>query len=164
MMTHANQLFDQGKSAEAELRFREALAIRKKVSGNEDPLVAVLLSGLGTALNRQDKLTDAETMYRECLTIREKKLPDMWYTFYTQTLLGGSLFAQKKYADAEPLLISGYEGINHRQDQLSAGKSQLKEALRRLVQLYEETNRPDEAAKWKQKLAELEQPKSEQSK
>ena len=32
----------------------------------------------------------------------------------------------------------------------------LKEALRRLVQLYEETNRPEEANKWKQELAEFE--------
>lgn len=30
------------------------------------------------------------------------------------------------------------------------------EAIKRLVQLYDETNRPDEAAKWKEKLAALE--------
>jgi hypothetical protein len=41
-------------------------------------------------------------------------------------------------------------------------KPRLKEALQRLVQLYEATGRPDRAAEWKQKLADFDtsQPKS----
>ena len=39
----------------------------------------------------------------------------------------------------------------------ASGKVRLKEALQRLVQLYEETNRPEKAAEWRQKLAEIDQ-------
>lgn len=42
----------------------------------------------------------------------------------------------------------------------AVGKPRLKETLQRLVQLYEATGRPDQAAEWKQKLAEFEKPAS----
>jgi hypothetical protein len=115
----------------------------------------VILSGLGTARLQQGKFAEGEEAYRECLAIRERKLPDAWFTFYTRTLLGGSLLGQKKYDDAAPILLSGYEGMKQREATIPASKSILKEALKRLVQLYEETHRPDEAAQWKQKLEEL---------
>jgi hypothetical protein len=76
--------------------------------------------------------------------------------FNTRSLLGGSLLGQKKYAEAEPLLRSGYEGMKVREDEMpAAGTIRLVQALERLVQLYEDTARPDEAAQWKQKLAEF---------
>jgi hypothetical protein len=91
----------------------------------------------------------------------EKKLPDDWQMFNAQSLLGGCLLGQKKVAEAEPLLLSGYEGMKQREDKIPAGgKPRLKEALQRLVQLYETTDRTDQAAAWKQKLAELEQAES----
>jgi hypothetical protein len=40
----------------------------------------------------------------------------------------------------------------------AAGKPRLQEALQRLVQLCEATGRTDQAAEWKQKLAEFEKP------
>jgi hypothetical protein len=74
-------------------------------------------------------------------------------------MLGGSLLGQKKYAEAEPLLLSGYQGMKQREDKIPAeGKPRLKEAQRRLVQLYEATGRPDKAAEWKKKLDEADAP------
>lgn len=61
-----------------------------------------------------------------------------------------------RHAEAEPLLLSGYEGMKQRKDQIPVvGRPRLKEALQRLVQLYGATNRPDQAAEWKKKLAEF---------
>jgi hypothetical protein len=54
---------------------------------------------------------DAEPLLREFLTICAKQEPDAWTTFNTMSLLGGALLGQKKYADAEPLLVKGYEGM-----------------------------------------------------
>ena len=48
-----------------------------------------------------------------------KALPDDWRTFNARSLLGGSLLGQKKYAEAEPLLLSGYEGMKQREDKIS---------------------------------------------
>ena len=43
-------------------------------------------------------------------SIREKRLPDDWLTFSARNALGENLMAHKQYAEAEALLISGYDG------------------------------------------------------
>ncbi len=56
----------------------------------------------------------AERVVRDCLAICEKSQPDDWMTFNTRSLLGGSLLGQKKYVEAEPLILSDYEGTKAR--------------------------------------------------
>ncbi len=69
-------------------------------------------------------------------------------------MLGGALLGQKKYADAEPLLLSGYEGMKQRAAQIpSQGQVRVTEALERLVQLYEATGQTEQAAAWRKQLA-----------
>jgi hypothetical protein len=46
--------------------------------------------------------------------IREINQPDDWQSFDTRSLLGSALAGQKKFVEAEPLLVSGYEGMKHR--------------------------------------------------
>ena len=75
--------------------------------------------------------------------------PDAWTTFNTQSLLGGALLGQQKYADAEPLLLAGYQGMKQRQQSIPPpGRSRLPEAALRLVQLYEAQDKKDEVARW----------------
>jgi hypothetical protein len=122
--------------------------------------VAYTLLILATVFERQGKLADAEPQCRECLAIFEAKSPDHYRVFEARGLVGACLLAQKKYADAEPLLLSGYEGLKAREDTApKVIRLKLKPTLRDLVQLYEETGRPERAAEWKQKLAEFEKPK-----
>jgi hypothetical protein len=72
-------------------------------------------------------------------------------------MLGGSLLGQKKFAEAEPLLRSGYEGMKQREDRMPAeGRARLQENLQRLVRLYEATGQPEKAAECNQKLVEFE--------
>ena len=114
------------------------------------------LGSLGLNLLEQQKPADAEPVLRECLLIREKTQPDAWTTFNTKSLLGGSLLGQKNYADAEPLLLSGYEGIKEREAKIPLqGKPRLTEAMERLVQLYDAWSKPDQAAAWRKSLEEL---------
>jgi len=158
-----NLLVQLGKWAEAETWYREALAMRRKLSGDNDLAVANALAPLTLTLLRQEKFAAAEPLARECLALREKKIPGHWLTFDTRSLPGSSLLGQKKNAEAEPLLLAGYEGMQQREDKIPAnGKPRLHEALQRLVQLYESTGRPDQAAEWKQKLAEIEKAQTEQ--
>jgi serine/threonine protein kinase/Tfp pilus assembly protein PilF len=142
----------QGKFAEAETVYREALAMRRKLLGSEHPGVANLLGGLAEVLLAQGKFAEAEASARECLAVREKRLPEGWEMFDARSLLGATLLRQKKYAEAEPLLLSGYSGMKDREERIPADeKRRLKEALQRLVELYEATGKPEEAAKWRQK-------------
>ncbi len=67
--------------------------------------------------------------------------------------------ARKQYAEAEPLLISGYNGLRDREAAMPiANKSRLEKAAQRLVRLYEEAGRPDKAAQWKRNVSELTKP------
>jgi len=67
--------------------------------------------------------------------------------FNTKSLLGGALLSQRRYAEAEPLLLSGYEGVKQRKATIPPqAATRLPEALERLVRLYQETSRPEQAA------------------
>ena len=95
-------------------------------------------------------------MLRECLDVREKKQLNVCNTFNTQLMLGGALLGQKKYTDAEPLLLKGYEGMKAREKTIPPqGKVFLVEATERLVQLYEATGNAAEAERWRKELAQL---------
>ena len=63
------------------------------------------------------------------------------------------MLGQKKYAEAEPLLLAGYRGMQEREAKIpAASKIRLTEALQRLVQRYEETGKTEEAAMWQAQL------------
>jgi eukaryotic-like serine/threonine-protein kinase len=118
--------------------------------------VAEVLTELTAILPADEKYAEAESLARECLDIHEKDRPQNWVTFHDRSLLGGALLGQQKYADAKPLLLSGYEGMQKRADTIPfANKTCLKESLQRLVQLYEATGQDDKARFWKEKLSEL---------
>ena len=62
-----------------------------------------------------DKPAQAETLLRQALAILDKKSPEEWQNFEARSLLGASLLGQKKYAEAEPFLLQGYEGMKARE-------------------------------------------------
>jgi len=103
------------------------------------------------------KFVEAESFARACLAMRETQLGDHWLVFNSRSMLGGSLLGQKKYADAEPFLISAYEGMKQREAGIPEnGRSRMTESLQRLVQLYEATGQSEKTAEWSKKLAEFE--------
>jgi hypothetical protein len=138
---------------------KNALALRLKLYQNKVPYCDDgELAQLANVRLREGKFAEAEGLARECLTIREIEIPDDWRTFNAKSVLGGSLLGQKKYTEAEPLLVSGYEGMKQRETSIpTEGKPRLSETLQRLVQLYEATGRTGQAAEWKKKLAGFDQ-------
>src|SRR5262249_39211581 len=95
----------------------------------------------------------AEPLIREGLAIREKIQPDAWRTFNTKSLLGDALLGQKRYADAEPLLLAGYRGMKALEETMEPlGRMRIPKTLERLVRLYEAKGDPKEAAAWRARL------------
>ncbi len=79
--------------------------------------------------------------------------PDDWRRYDAKSLLGEALLQQGRYAEAEPLVIAGYDGMKTREARITVReKSTLREAAERVVRLYEHRNKPDEAKAWKVKL------------
>jgi hypothetical protein len=122
--------------------------------GSGSPALATKLAEAGYRLLVVRAYAAAEPILAECLSIRAKRLADDWFTFYTRSMHGEALCGQKKYADAEPLLLSGYEGMKQRMTKIpeSARITRLTEALERLVRLYDAWDKPAEAAKWRKEL------------
>src|SRR5437868_2045826 len=85
--THANVL-------------QEQLAEARKALPKDSPELAGLLAQIGMGLLEHKKWAEAEPLLRECLAIRVQTQPDVWSTFNTQSMLGGALLGQKKYAEA----------------------------------------------------------------
>jgi tetratricopeptide (TPR) repeat protein len=147
-----HSLLPQGKNEEAETLHRELLAKWKASSGDAHPGVLVALTGLTRLLLAERRYLPAEPPARELLAFCQDNYPDCWETFYAQSALGDCLRGQKKYAEAEPLLLSGYEGMNqHRATIPSTRLGRLDEALRRVVKLYEATGQTDKVTEWKTK-------------
>ena len=124
--------------------------------GAESLVYFQFLPFLGLNLLQQRKYTDAETILRDCLAVLDKKQPDVWTTFSTRSMLGEALVGQKKYAEAEPLLLQGYEGMKQREKTIPPqGKVRLTESVERLVQLYDAWGKKDKSDEWSKKRDEL---------
>jgi serine/threonine protein kinase len=166
-----------GMLTEAEPLLREAVEIRRKTDPEVYPDLGFCLTSLGWVLLDKGGPAQAEPLLREALAIFQKRAqhdqpaeagplphesPDnqvkdsraVWVRSLTMSLLGASLLGQREYAEAEPLLIRGYEGLKSRE---VWGFPQIKktvpEAAARLVQLYEAWGKPEKAAEWRAKLA-----------
>lgn len=144
----------QGEKAASILK--EYVTRQRKRFPNEHPQFAGLLARVSLDLMKCEQFATAEEMLRECLDIREKKEADAWTTFNTMSLLGEALLGQKKYADAEPLLLKGYEGMKAREKTIPPQNStRIPETLDRLIELYTATNKPDELKKYRELRAEI---------
>jgi serine/threonine protein kinase/tetratricopeptide (TPR) repeat protein len=142
-----------GRTAEAESLFRDALERARKRFGPADPRTVTAMAQLGQNLIQQGQWLAAEPVLRECLAVREKAQSDDWSTFNTRSLLGGSLLGQKKYAEAEPFIVAGYEGLKAREAKIPPpGRPHLPEAAERAVKLYEAWGKMEKAAEWRTRL------------
>jgi hypothetical protein len=110
---------------------------------------ASALAARSSRLLQQKKHTEAELCFREFLNSRERTQPDDWSTFDAISCFGEALLDQKRFADAEPLLLSGYEGMNQRERSIpTQDKPHLTKALERLVRLYDAWGNQEDAMKW----------------
>src|SRR5262249_54303809 len=105
---------------------------------------------------RQRKFAEAEPILREVVTLQTKACSDHWSRFGVQSMLGEALSGQKKFVEAEPLLIAGYEGMKQRAKSVPPQGSWLfDQAVERVVRHYEAQGKPDEVAKWRKELKAL---------
>jgi tetratricopeptide (TPR) repeat protein len=140
-----------GKTGTALALAKESLAAARKEQAPGSAALANELVSIGSDLVRLKAWADAEPILREGLAIRAKADADAWTTFSAQSLLGEALAGQKKYAEAEPLLLKGYEGMKVRQAKMpeNSRATRLTEAAAALASLYDALDKKDEAAKWR---------------
>jgi hypothetical protein len=129
--------------------------MRRKLLGNQHSDVAESLEELALVFRDQGNTQEAVTAARECLALGENR-PEEWPSFSARSLLARLLLLQKEYANAEPLLLSGYDGMKHREERIPApDRTRLKDTIQCLIQLYEATGQADQGLIWKKTLAEF---------
>ncbi len=143
----------QGKPEATESLLREIADFHRQQSGPESQVYDDQLSFLFRNLIRQGKFIEAEQIARQRLASRVKNSPDAWVVFLLKSHIGESLLGQAKFADAEPYLKEGYEGLNARRSEIGgSANSRVNVAVENLVKLYEAWGKEDEAAKWRESL------------
>ncbi len=141
----------QGKYAQAEELFSQTLAGRRHLLGAENPDTLDTMAGLALAYQAQGKFSASEALMREAVDGDRKKRPDDWQRFFAESLIGSSLAGQKKYAEAELLLLEGYQGLTARKDRIAVpDRYHLDRAGEWIVQLYQAWGKPGKAAEWEQ--------------
>jgi hypothetical protein len=110
----------------------------------------MLLSGLRL---EQQKYAEAEPLLHAALANYEKTRPTAWQRYDTQSMLGAVLAGQREYAKAERLFLAGYRGLLERQATIPAdSRASVLQAGERIVQLYHDGDKPNQAAQWRKEI------------
>src|SRR5262249_47708546 len=101
------------------------------------------------------KWAEAGPLLREAVPICDEVQPSGYSSTFCSQLRcqqGPALVRDRKFAEAEPMLLAGYEGLKGK-----TGKGDVlyeQESMRLLAEVCDLTSRPAEAAQWRHKLAE----------
>ena len=142
----------EGKYALAETYAAEVLAARRHNLGPHSAVTMDAAADVVLAYVSRGKFTEGEPLAREAVEFDSKNRRDEWQRFRAETLLGASLAGQKKYSEAEPLLLEGYRGMLARKDRIGVPERYYLDRAREwLVQLYQAWGKPETAAEWSKK-------------
>ena len=141
-----------GKYAEAEVLFIKVLDVRKRRLRPDHADTLRAMTSLGLVRLQQGKYADAESLLRDGVSGYEKTKADGWRRYHCESVLGGSLAAQDKHAEAEPLVLSGYQGLHQREALMPyEDRPLVEDAATRIVSLYQAWGKPDKAAEWQRR-------------
>jgi eukaryotic-like serine/threonine-protein kinase len=146
-----------GKSAEAVKLIDELLADESKVSKLDGSRLRSFLMSACRGLLELKQFAKAEPICLRNLALHEKHAANYqilpWRLARAQSFLGAVLCGQKKYAEAEPLLVAGFETLRkYEQDIPMIRPEVLPDAIQRLVDLYKATGETDKAERFRKEL------------
>jgi tetratricopeptide (TPR) repeat protein len=147
---------DAGDPGEAIPTFRDLVARGKAGASPEDPRTLSNLNNLVRAYLDAHRWAEAEAAARECLEIRTRTRPDDGLRFHTMGQLGAALAGQGRRAEAEPLLLDGYEGLAARAARTPGLTAKdLKKAAARIATFYDDWGQPTKGAEWRSKQSQV---------
>lgn len=139
-----------GKYPEAQATINQVLENYRLNSNPKYISFATALTVQGLILNKLARSDEAEKALREAVKLREENLPDKHFmTALSKGALGEFLTTQKRYAEAEGLLLGSYEDLKSSQ---SADSPRIRTAAERLVTLYTDWGRPVDANNYRSRL------------
>jgi tetratricopeptide (TPR) repeat protein len=134
---------DKGDYEEAGALYRQSLAMRRRLVGDEHPDVGATLYSLAVLLYLKGEYSEAEKTERQAIDIFQKSLkPDYWRIHRSRSHLGACLVKLKRYREAEEELLAGYAGLKAA---LGDQHAETQKAVSRLIELYQSWGKPEKA-------------------
>ncbi len=154
----ASTVNELGNIAIAEDRYDEAVGhftriveIYRVAYGGKHYLIGVALSNLASAYNGAKQYAKAEPLFREAIAMYDATLPpEHTTTAIAHIKLGRTLLRQRRFAEAAPETLAGYEVIK---PQATPGNGFLRAARIDLAAIYDTLGQPERASVYKQELA-----------
>ncbi|MEQ9483129.1 MAG: tetratricopeptide repeat protein [Coleofasciculus sp. F4-SAH-05] len=136
----------QGRYSEAEPLYQQALQMRKKLLGDEHPLVVFSLNNLALLYSRQGRYSEAEPLYQQALQMRKKLLGDEHPDVATSLNNLAFLYeSQERYSEAEPLY---QQALQMKKKLLGDEHPDVATSLNNLAILYWTQNNTTDALNW----------------
>lgn len=136
-----------GRSDEAAEYFRNSFEMLDQLVGRDHPNRAFARVGLATLWMDEGNYTAAEPLLVEALRVRRVSLPEGHrYTAESLYELGDCYRGLGRYAEAEELILEAYDSLVESQ---GPENGRTRRAARRLVRLYEDWGRPDDAERYR---------------
>jgi serine/threonine protein kinase len=143
----AQVLYLAGKYGEADATMNQVLENYRQNSNPKYISFGTALTVQGLILNKLGRSDEAEKALREAVRLREENLPGQHFmTALTRGALGECLTTQKRYEEAEPLLVASYSSLVQSQGEHNP---RTLIAQRRLVDLYQRWNKPELADRYR---------------
>ena len=135
--------YSQGRYSEAEPLLVQALALRKRLLGEEHPDVAESLNNLAELYRSQGRYSEAEPLYEQALALRKRLLREE-HSDVAESLNNLALlyYSQGRYSEAEPLYRQALELIKRL---LGEEHPHVATSLNNLAALYSSQGRYDQA-------------------
>ncbi len=143
----------QNRHSEAAAIFTQLLPLQQRISGENHSSTLLALSRLGVSAVMQNRFVEAERFLRDALNGHEKTKSDSVNHYWCKGVLGASLAGQKRFAEAETLMLEGYRRIVADTKSPKNGEDMPHWLEERLVQLYESWGKQEKASEWRQNLA-----------
>jgi tetratricopeptide (TPR) repeat protein len=142
----------ESKYPEAEALFRDVRDARGHVLGNNNPSTLYSAVLLGLVQLQEQKYQEAGNTLRTALNGYQTAHLDSWQRFHCQSLLGAALAMEKRFTEAEPLLLSGYQGMMQVRSSIPIeDRPFLTDAREAIIHLYTDWGKPDEAVEWRER-------------
>jgi tetratricopeptide (TPR) repeat protein len=143
-------LRERGAYAEAHALWARALAMDRQLLGDHHPTLGFTLTYWGESLRRSGDSKTGETKLRDALAVFAKALPENhWRVAEAQSYLALCFVDQRRFPEAEKLLLSSYETLAK---QYVSSHPRVIGVVERTVALYDAWNRPQKAADWRGRL------------
>jgi Tetratricopeptide repeat len=106
---------------------------------------------LAQCLTRQHRFNEALPFIQDALRIQEKADPENWKTAVSRSVMGEIYTGMRDFDRAVPLLLAAQKALMAKRNEILpfARESIVRDAVNRLVLLYETWGKPAEAEKWR---------------